>query len=144
MTYFADLSPYVYLPETLPSGVTALNVGWLSPMRDYPRGDVPEGFTDALGLLCRDEQRAVTRGMHACGLIHRLGEQRFPIRIEGDGRTVVLGTAEVRVVSRAGEWLIAPTLVYHYVTRHHYLPPEPFVEAVLARRTPATIGSAPG
>jgi hypothetical protein len=37
---------------------------------------------------------------------------------------------------------VAPTLVHHYVTRHRYLPPPEFVEAVLAGPTPGPRGAA--
>ncbi|TDC10166.1 hypothetical protein E1265_31610 [Streptomyces sp. 8K308] len=134
MTYYPDRSAYHYLAETVPADVTALNIGWLSSLRRYPKGEAPEGFTEALALLCRDQPRARTRGVHACGLPHRLGESRQPVRIEVGGEKVLLGTAEVRVIAKTGEWLIAPTLVHHYVTRHRYLPPPEFVEAVLAGR----------
>ncbi|MGH3310044.1 MAG: hypothetical protein ACRDP3_05595, partial [Streptomyces sp.] len=57
-----------------------------------------------------------------------------PPRILVGGESVTLGNAEVRVISRHGRWLIAPTLVHHYVNEHSYLPPEEFIEAVTARR----------
>jgi hypothetical protein len=136
MSYYPDLSPYAYMPETIGQGVKALNVGWLSLWHGFPKGDTPPGFTEALGLLCRDRPSARTRGVHACGLPHRIGEKRKPLHIDVEGQRVLLGTAEVRVVSQTGEWLIAPTLVHHYVTRHRYLPPPEFVEAVLAGRVP--------
>ncbi|GAB2870720.1 DUF7919 family protein [Streptomyces mayteni] len=134
MTYYRDLSPYAYLPETVPPGVRARAVGWLSGLRRHPRGEAPAGFAEALAELCRNRTSAGTRGTHACGLPHRPGEPRRPVRIEVGGRQVLLGTAEVRVVAATGDWLIAPTLVHHYVTRHRYLPPPEFVEAVLAGR----------
>ncbi|WP_249375347.1 hypothetical protein [Streptomyces sp. I05A-00742] len=49
-------------------------------------------------------------------------------------QTLLLGTAELRVVSADGTWFIAPDLVLHYVTDHGYLPPDDFVEAVLSGR----------
>ncbi|WP_233580706.1 DUF7919 family protein [Streptomyces triticirhizae] len=137
MTYYADLSPYTRRPESVPAGITALNVGWLSWARRYPRfarGEVPKDFVAALGSLCRDGQRERTRGFHPCGLPHLVGERRRPVRIEVAGEEVLLGNAEVAVVAASGGWLIAPTLVHHYVTRHRYRPPEEFVEAVLAGR----------
>lgn len=137
MTYYADLTPYTRRPESVPAGVPALNVGWLSWTRRFPRfprGGVPGDFTAALALLCRDGRREPTRGFHPCGLPHLVGERRRPVRIEVEGGEVLLGNAEVATVAASGAWLIAPTLVHHYVTRHRYRPPEEFVEAVLAGR----------
>jgi hypothetical protein len=37
-----------------------------------------------------------------------------------------------------GRTYAAPTLVYHYVVRHHYSPPEEFVRAVLTAPLPDT------
>ncbi|MFR9727016.1 hypothetical protein ACL02R_27200 [Streptomyces sp. MS19] len=134
MTHFADLTPYTYLPGTVPPGVTALNVGWLAAPHDHPTGEPPAGFTERLGLLCRDERRAQTRGMHACDRPHADGTPGFPVNAAIAGASVLLGTAEVRVVTPDGVWLCAPTMVHHYVTHHAYLPPPAFTEAVLAGR----------
>jgi hypothetical protein len=133
MSHFPDLSPYTYLPETVPPSVTARTVGWLSPWRRWPRGAAPGPFTEALGDLVRDEPRARTRGAHRCGRCRASGPTGLPVEI--GGRRVLLGSAEVRVIAASGDWLIAPDLVYHYVTAHRYLPPEEFIEAVTARRT---------
>jgi hypothetical protein len=50
-----------------------------------------------------------------------------------DGRSIRLGNGEVRVRAPGGQWYAAPTLVAHYVAGHGYLPPRPFVDAVLRR-----------
>jgi hypothetical protein len=49
-----------------------------------------------------------------------------------NGHTVCLGSAEVRVVG-AGVTHAAPDLIYHYVVRHEYRPPEEFIRAVLGQ-----------
>ncbi|TDC73499.1 hypothetical protein [Streptomyces hainanensis] len=134
MTYFADLTPYAYLPSSVPPGVRALNVGWLEAGRPFTFGRPPEHFTERLGLLCRDQPRARSMGLHACDQPHPSGGPLVPVYADIGGESVMLGTAEVRVVSATGEWLVAPTLVHHYVTHHGYLPPPDFVEAVLAGR----------
>jgi hypothetical protein len=50
-----------------------------------------------------------------------------------DGREIALGNGEVRVRALDDRWYTAPTLVAHYVAAHSYMPPAPFVEAVLRR-----------
>ena len=134
MTYYADLTPYSYLPETLVEGTVIRNVGWLDAEHTYPTGNAPTGFVAHLGALCRDHPVARTRGMHWCELCAE-GESDYPVIEDIDGTPVSLGSAEVRVEDQLGGILAAPDLVYHYVVKHGYLPPEPFVEAVLARRT---------
>jgi hypothetical protein len=136
VTHFADLSPYGFLPDTVPEGVTAKCVGWLDGRYGYPTGAAPDGFLEALALLCRDDRRAGTRGWHGCDLAHPDGgEPGYPVRVRIGEELLALGDAEVRTVSAGGEWLIAPTLVHHYVRDHHYLPPAEFIESVLAGRT---------
>ncbi|MES4903581.1 MULTISPECIES: hypothetical protein [unclassified Streptomyces] len=135
MTHYADLSPYAYPAGSVPEGVEAVNVGWLEPGEEFPRGAVPEQFVHALALLCRDDPQMMMRGWHRCGLPHPGGEVAYPVVIHVGQDRVPLGDAEVRVVGRDGRWLVAPNLVHHYVTAHSYRPPEEFIEAVMARRT---------
>jgi hypothetical protein len=136
VTYRPDLSAYDHLPRTLPRAVTARNVGWLARWRRHRRGEAPSPFVAALGELVRDEPRARTRGAHPCHRCGASGPTGLPVEI--GGRRVLLGSAEVRVIAADGSWLIAPDLVYHYVTAHRYLPPEAFIEAVTARRVAPT------
>jgi hypothetical protein len=141
MTHLADLTPYTYHPETVPAGVICRAVGWLERGHPFPTGSAPEGFVERLGRLCRDERRAAMRGFHLCDLgghpapsADQDPDIPLPTRVDVDGTSVLLGSAEVRVVAADGTWLAAPSLVHHYVTDHGYLPPAPFVEAVLAGR----------
>ncbi|WP_456154798.1 DUF7919 family protein [Wenjunlia vitaminophila] len=135
LVHFADLSPYVFLSNTVPVGIVALNVGWLSSHRDFARGVVPEGFLDALADLCLWNRRAVTRGWHTCNFEHSEERSKSPALCTSDGNRHRLGGAEVRVICRDGRWLVAPDMVLHYIVEHGYLPPEDFVEGVLARRS---------
>ncbi|MDX3229028.1 hypothetical protein [Streptomyces sp. ME19-01-6] len=137
MTHYTDLSPYAYTEGSIPDGIVAVSVGWLEPGEEFPRGTVPEEFVRSLALLCRDDRHMVMRGWHRCGLPHPGGADEYPVVIQVGEDRVSLGSAEVRVVGRDGRWLVAPNLVYHYVTAHSYLPPTAFIEAVTARRTAA-------
>lgn len=134
MTWYADLSPYEYSAGSVPAGTEALNIGWLEAPHEFPHGTVPPEFVEALGTLCRDDRREVMRGWQNCTF--EPGRDPFdpPPSIQVGDRTVQLGNGEVRVTTPDGRWLIAPTLVHHYVTAHSYRPPEEFIEAVTARR----------
>ncbi|NJP46846.1 DUF7919 family protein [Actinacidiphila epipremni] len=134
MAIYSDLSAYVYAEETVPSGVRALNVGWLGEGADFPQGEVPEGFLDAFLSLARDHPSARMRGWHACTLPHGEDALPYPFRAQAGDTGIALGSAEVRVLSASGDVLIAPDLAYHYVKDHRYLPPGEFVEGVMARR----------
>lgn len=145
MAYIQDLAPYDYSRLTLVPGVRLLAVGWLEPEFPYSTGSVPAEFVHALGQLCIHHKQAQMRGYHNCRLGCRRrddvprsadGRHRYPPHpsVEIDGVTVGLGSTEIRVIAADGTWLAAPSLVYHYVTEHGYLPPAPFVEAVIAGR----------
>lgn len=128
--YFADLSPYSYLPGPDAVGqLPVLNVGWLDAQHPYTTGDVPDGFVERLWEYCRIRVEA-TRGLHECELCPTPQPGRSVTR---DGETLLLGSAEIRVFAE-GAVFAAPNLVYHYVVDHHYLPPDEFVRAVLDGR----------
>lgn len=135
MTYYADYSPYSHWPDDIPAGTAALNVGWLEGGHSFTTGEPPEGFTDALGHLCANYAYNRMRGYHSCSLGHSDSKTTYPITAYISGKRIFLGDAEIRVIGRGGEWLIAPNLIYHYITEHRYLPSPQFIEAVLAKRT---------
>jgi hypothetical protein len=135
--YFPDLADYDYAPETVPAGVRAIAVGWLEVDHPFPQGPVPDAFLDALFVACRDDRSAAMRGYHYCPFCGngRVDEVPPPQTVQRGTDMIVLGDAEVRFVSKQSErWLIAPTLVFHYVEAHGYRPPDEFVAAVCERR----------
>ncbi|MEC3958318.1 hypothetical protein VMT65_35165 [Nocardia sp. CDC153] len=132
MTYYADLSPYTYLPDTAPADKTVLNVGWLDKDHPYPTGTPPETFLQRLGILCLNPVMR-TRGMHWCELCPE-DELEYPVTPTIEGTPTPLGGAEVRVPTADGTILAAPDLIYHYVEKHHYLPPSLVIESVLAQQ----------
>ncbi|MEY9887179.1 hypothetical protein ABIA31_000808 [Catenulispora sp. MAP5-51] len=150
MTYFPDLTPYVYWPQHVtgpqphPDGVEVLNVGWLEAGHDFPtrEGEPDPEFLRNLITLAADHFSQATRGMHACDLPHadrdedkdEDKDEDFQVDAVYGDRELFLGHAEIRVVTPDGRWLVAPTLVVHYVRDHGYQPPEEFVDAVKAMR----------
>jgi hypothetical protein len=51
-------------------------------------------------------------------------------RSERNGETLFLGSAEIRVFGSDELIYAAPTLIYHYISIHHYKPPEEFLRAL--------------
>ncbi|QIY69204.1 hypothetical protein HEP84_08370 [Streptomyces sp. RLB1-33] len=133
MAYYNDLSPYEYSDdadetgEGAGSGASLLNVGWLAEGHEFWRGDVPEGFVEALLDLAKDTVN-VYRGMHFCDFCPTFQEARKNVRF----RDVFIGSGEVHVRGGQGRVYAAPALVVHYVADHGYQPPREFVDAVLA------------
>lgn len=138
MTYYEDLSPYQYFKKSIPAGVSAVNVGWLEPGEEYPKGNAPDGFIDALAVIVRNSSQMRTRGWYACQLPHIGYKEPYPTTFAVGRKRVNLGSAEVRVVAKSGEWMIAPNLVLHYVSNHSYKPPTDFIEAVMEQRVAPT------
>jgi hypothetical protein len=117
MAFFPDLSPHTYTPTC---GLEIINIGWLDEGNPFPTGPTPTEFDAALLELC-ERPTHVDRGVHLCWFCRDLLRNK-----EGNGQIRVLGKNGVRYA--------APTLVHHYVTLHHYLPPTEFIEAVIAIR----------
>jgi hypothetical protein len=129
-----DQMPTTYTP--IPSGVTALAVGWLDREHDYKRGAVEEAFVSRLFESCRTHAVARTRGWHRCPfcLARAASEPPAPTTVERGGQSLAVGDAEIHVVAEDRTWLVAPTLVLHYVTAHACVPPPEFIEAVTSGR----------
>nr|WSX47888.1 hypothetical protein OG409_02335 [Streptomyces sp. NBC_00974] len=144
MTYIADLSPYTYGDKDtvrVDEGIVTfvpryprIAVGWLARNREFSRGTTPAGFVEALIRIYDGRRANGTRGFHLCEFCPAPGPlDGMPQTVYGD-RALSLGSAEIRVpVSQAPRHMFAaPDLILHYVIEHGYLPPETFVDAVLA------------
>lgn len=130
MTYYADLSEYVYLrgDEHRPGTV---NVGWLDGAHPIDVAPPTEELLDALWAYCRVSV-AQTRGLHLCELC----PPGTPPNIdERNGERLLLGSSEIRVFDD-GAIYAAPTLIYHYVAAHQYRPSPAFVAALLRGPAP--------
>jgi hypothetical protein len=120
--YIPDLFRYKHLNEP-----PCLTIGWLDDLHPYPRGTSPNLFIERLWAFCQAPVH-VTMGIHECELC------RPPMIIYPAKRgeeIAYLGTAEIRVFGLDKRVYAAPTLIYHYVVTHQYLPPEEFVQAIL-------------
>lgn len=142
--YAPDLSPYAYATGTPCPGVLA--VGWLQRGHEYARGRAPTDFLPSLRKCFRHAVVNRMRGWHECDLCwtsdcptHVVGSVRIPgtgqreATVDDEGSRVPLGAAELWLPGD-GVIFAAPDLLLHYVERHDYLPPGPFIDAVLSFR----------
>jgi hypothetical protein len=130
MTYFKDLSKYSY-DRSSPLEQPVKNIGWLGQNVEFAT-DVPEPvFLELLWQHCLISILQ-TRGLYECHLC----SSRESNVVERDGRQLLLGSAEIRVFSRAGGIYAAPNLIYHYVSVHNYSPPQEFRDAVIGGLRP--------
>lgn len=131
MTYYADLTEYVYLDSDVPMR----NVGWLDRDHDFPCGRSDPATVEAL-VVAAQTTRHQTRGYHECELCWwRPADDRpypFVMNVPGSDVRLTLGSAEIHATGADGTVYAAPDLVVHYVVTHDYLPPAAFVSAVLA------------
>ena len=123
--YYPDLSPFEYN-----SAYSGLNVGWLDGDHDFPTGDPPDGFVDALFSVIGSHEftQCASPGTHRCGIC--LSDE---VVFERNGDEIYVGNAEIAVPFDGVDY-IAPTLIYHYVLSHGYIPPAPFIQGVLQSR----------
>jgi hypothetical protein len=122
MSYFVDLTPYVYDVTDR----SRLNVGWLDTEHDYPTGVVDDELHVALVHLL-GFQTNPTRGAHPCPFCGK-GMVEF---VDDHGYKHLLGSAEIHVDGEDGSAFAAPSLIVHYVLDHGYLPPEAFRKSVI-------------
>ncbi|MFI2506186.1 hypothetical protein [Streptomyces sp. NPDC018972] len=122
MTHYPDLTRYSYDW----SDQEMLNVGWLASAHGYRTGVVDERVVDALKVLSTAYDNQM-RGFHHCAFC----DTYRPVVLGGPAldTEVWLGSAEIRVRGDDGTRYAAPNLVIHYITEHHYCPPEEFCRA---------------
>lgn len=116
--YYADLSQYPNFNK-IPRIDGPYAVGWLERNSPFSAGDVSSEFVDRLKVLCGrlDEY---DMGVHACEWC--------------DPSNAFESTGVICIQGPDLRWYAAPVMVAHYVEAHGYLPPQPFVDAVMDTR----------
>jgi hypothetical protein len=111
----------------------AQNVGWLALGHPF-KIDPP--LDSDLDLLWRHCKVAIneTRGMHVCEFYS--GPDREYFRPSRDGESLMLGYSEIRVIGPSSQSYAAPSLIYHYVSDHHYRPPDSFLSTLRSGPNP--------
>ena len=122
MPYYEDLSPYEYTSHGQRCA-NLVNIGWLDLKRPFHQGSVEPALLVRIGELCMAPVNR-TRGFHACSK-----RPEYPVREDVGGAVVALGSAEIRVFGTSKTYA-CPTLIYHYIREHRYLPPHEFLDAV--------------
>ena len=119
--YYPDLTPYKYGFET---EFNVVNVGWLSKTNEFPIGDVSELFLDNLKKFMLRPPCNRMRGWHTCEFC------------DGATRTSDLNYIDDIDLRNGEVWIpdvnekliyAAPTMIWHYINKHNYLPPSNFI-----------------
>lgn len=113
MIYYNDLSYY-----SLQHFENAQNVGWINTSGDFNQGEVPEQFIEKLWAYMNYPVNTIRSDHHQSLTYH--------------GKEVGVGYSEIRVLDRDGKTrFAAPDAIVSYICDLHYLPPEPFIHAVI-------------
>lgn len=153
LTCYRDADPDDPMANVYPQ---IKNVGWLWRDEPYPKGKVdPRVLQKLKDLLFLDVKYTEARkegtfDPEKAILVHTMHMRGSPlpcpfceqvIGLEPDGVQVysgdnemVLGRNEMLIPSlkKPDEFYSVPTLIYHYIAVHEYLPPQEFINAVLA------------
>ncbi|ACU75746.1 hypothetical protein Caci_6909 [Catenulispora acidiphila DSM 44928] len=155
--YFEDLTAYGYrdgpdvvslhdridrssppFPVVEPTA-SRVSVGWLGGHRRFvrrtrfPTGQSSHDVIDALIDVIAAQAVNVTRGFHRC---EYCPAKKADAQLEfvHRGRTIPLGSSEIRVPAADASVFAAPTLIAHYVRDHRYCPPPAFTDVLMAFR----------
>jgi hypothetical protein len=128
--YFEDMSNYCYYLKTPLDNVK--NIGWLNADKSCSTGDVDTDFLSKLSKIILgneviDTQVNRIRSVHPCSLAN------CEVAVITDGmRSAFLGAAEIWIPSgKSNGFFAMPSMIFHYIEKHHYLPPSDFISAVV-------------
>ena len=160
--YYADLTFYRINSAEHKNMVDVfpeiINIGWLDKNHSFPTGKIPPALLQKLKQLTLidlanykarkvgsfDEEEAVIvhcmqmRGLpELCPFCPREHAEIWLDSEEEETdprfKKYALGTCQIQIPSADGKYLYAsPSLLYHYVAEHDYLPPSQFLEALEA------------
>lgn len=139
MSTYIDFTPYKYslnfkkLADKF--NLVQVSVGWLGKDSEFKTFDditktalTDEVMNALLELCCKT--RAQMRGWHDCELcdkeVTKTGDYR---KVYFDKNEYLLGSGEMGVACHSF-LMVAPNLIYHYITKHNYLPPDVFIEGI--------------
>ena len=115
MTYFPDLSPYVYGGPSRCGDYDVFSIGWLDGDHEFSKGEFnPERLSKIKIILESQSPINLTFGVHICELC---GNEA------GNGEYHSYNPNTNKIYA-------APTLIVHYIEEHQYAPPGEFIEAV--------------
>lgn len=115
--YFPDLTPYSYSYEYNNNNI--LNIGWLSNTHEFNKeGKISELFLENLNKILNTYVVNLYRGWHDCEFCENRSSYRG------------LGNGEIWIPNKNNQIIyVSPTLIWHYIKEHNYIPPIEFIQA---------------
>lgn len=125
--FYPDLSDYQY---NLASPIEKVkNIGWLEKPHPFSEGLSEPFFVKKLFSIIKYKEFNIYRGVQDC---YYCNHDDF-IYGFSDNDEVFLGHGEIWVPSITKDIIYtSPTLMYHYIEKHHYLPPQDYIDSVMA------------
>lgn len=160
--YYADLTFYRINSAEHKNMVDVfpeiINIGWLDKNHSFPTGKIPPALLQKLKQLTlidlanykaikagtfNEEEAVIVHFMHMRGLPDLCPfcpREHAEIWLDSEEeesdprfKKYALGRCEIHIPSADGKYLYAsPSMLYHYVAEHDYLPPPQFLEALEA------------
>lgn len=132
MSKYEDFTEYIYRGR---KEKNTINIGWIEGTTNIRRGNVSDEFLNNLWEYIKCPIHP-TRGIYTNKALDKT-EGWFKACY--NGYEILLGDAEIRVIDdRRNQVYAAPNLILHYIITHQYVPPDPFVEAVIYGSKPGT------
>jgi hypothetical protein len=127
-----DMSKYVISDGI---NLSILNIGWIGYNTSYSLGDAPNNFIEKLKKLIANSESFPfkpivwrSRGQDMCPVC----QSRDLVLQEGEN-IEILGSSEFFIPCNIdNSYFISPSLIYHFITDRKYLPPQKFIDSVLA------------
>jgi len=122
--FFPDLGAYSYYTTAALPRVKA--VGWLDCAHPFTTGPIPKDALEKLKLVIIgnegvDAHVNPIRGIHPCNLC-RIDD--FP------NSELRIGSSEIWIPDGQKGFYASPSMIYHYIVEHRYLPPQVFIDAL--------------
>ncbi|KJZ08911.1 hypothetical protein TW85_23030 [Marinomonas sp. S3726] len=130
--HYEDLSEYkYYLTKPLKN---VINIGWLNSVSSHTEKPFykSEGFLLKLkdiiiGNSVVNAHVNLVRSTEPC-----LVSGCEPIWIENDESKCCLGASEIWIpTTKKGFYFASPSMIYHYISDHNYIPPKAYIDAVI-------------
>lgn len=121
MTYYKDLTIYSEHDRIFDNAKT---IGWLDKHHPFESGSISSDLLKKLSILLKYPPRR-SMGFHTCEFC---GGSNQIIQV-CYGTEIALGSYEIYVLFDKAIY-ISPSLIYHYIVKHHYKPPDIFLEAL--------------
>ncbi|MET3722614.1 hypothetical protein [Sphingomonas trueperi] len=122
--FFEDLSGYKYYTKIAVPGVRT--VGWLDEEHPFRVGEVDRSLLSKLEKMMIGSNEVdihvnKIRSVHPCNICGDDDFARSKLKI---------GSTELWIPDGDGGFYASPSMIFHYISDHSYLPPDEFIKAL--------------